>query len=114
MSQPKPCCQSARVWLKLRRGKNCLAVLTGGTSRVFSAYLHLVDVWLSCQSEESVAALRATAKMLQRSEWPLAAEAIAHLGDWSHIDQLWLLIRPEGAPMYAWHSTTDTVLGFES
>lgn len=112
MSQPKskPCCQSARVWLKLRRGKCCLGVFTGGTSRVFSAYLHLVEVWLSNQSDEAVAALRATAKMMQRSEWSLAAEAIAHLGDWSHIEQLWSQIRPEGAPMFAHVATTDQVI----
>lgn len=112
-TQAKPACQSARVWLKKRCGKNCLSVLTGGTSRAFSAYVHLVEVWLSNQSDEAVAALRATVKMLQRSELPLAAEVIAHLGDWSHIEQLWEKIRPPGAPMFAYHSTTGVVIEFE-
>lgn len=87
--KPKPCCQSARTWLANRNGRTTLAVFTGGTSRVFSAYVHLVEVWVHSRSRESVDALRATVAMLQPSEWKLAAETIAHVGDWGHVEELW-------------------------
>ena len=110
--QPPPC-ESARKWLKIRRGRHCLGVLTGGTSRAFSAYLHLVDCWLSGRDPRITEALRQTVATLQRSEWPLAAEAIACLGDWSHIEELWEQIRPPGAPMFAYHAESDRVLQFD-
>lgn len=101
MPKEKPICETARAWLKSRRGKNCLAPLTGGTSRLFSAYLHLVDCWVQGRQSGTVRALREVVALLQPSEWELAAEAIAHAGDWCHVRELWTQIRPAAAPFYA-------------
>ncbi len=110
MTKPKPICQSARSWLVLRNGRTALGVFTGGTSRVFSAYLHLVDVWVHTRSKESVCALRWTVAMLQPSEWKLAAEAIAHAGDWGHIAELWEQIKPTEAPYFGYYAPSDRVV----
>jgi hypothetical protein len=109
-SKPKPLCQSVRTWLANRNGRHALGVFTGGTSRVFSAYIHLVEVWVHTRSDESVAALRATVAMLQRSELKLAAEAIAHAGDWGHIDELWPEIKPAGTCDYKYIPQIDRVV----
>lgn len=111
--KPKPCCQSARTWLANRNGRKSLAVFTGGTSRAFSAYVHLVDVWIHSRSKESICALRATVAMLQPSEWKLAAEVIAHVGDWGHIEELWEKIKPRGAPYFAYYAASDRVVGID-
>lgn len=96
----KPPCESGRAWLRARRGARCLALFTGGTSRAFSAYLHLVELWTHVRTEASVEALRLTVLHLQAKEWPLAAEVVAHFADWSDVEPLWRVIKAPGAPDY--------------
>lgn len=111
--KPKPRCVDARQWLQGRNGRGCLAPLTGGTSRVFSAYLHLVDAWVVYGGRDAArieVALRECAALLQRSEWKLAAEAIANAGDWCHIEELWPKIKPDGAPDFFYDAEAGRVV----
>jgi hypothetical protein len=109
-TKPKPSCESARAWLRVRNGKGCLAFLTGGTSRAFSAYVHLVECWVHERSPESVLALVPVVRMFYSPAWPLLAEVIAHVGDWDHIEQLWTEIKPIAAPDYVYEPERDQVM----
>lgn len=99
-SKPKPFCEEACAWLVARNGRGCLGALTGGSSRAFDAYLHLVDCWVASRSPDVVRALREVLTLLPSSVWMLAAEVIAAAGDWCHVTELWPQIRPAGAPLY--------------
>lgn len=114
-TREKPVCETARTWLRNRNGRNAFAAFHAGTSRAFSSYLHLVELWMvgGCAGgrEAVVPILRHAVALLQRAEWKMAAEAIAAIGDWSHIDELWPQIKPPAAPFYWYDGDQGVVAG---
>lgn len=100
MPARKPICQEGLQWLKDRNGRRALDSFTGTTSRAFAAYLHLLQCWIASPTGKVERALMSTVEILSASEWHLAAEAIACIGDWGHIEPLWSRIKPIGAPDY--------------
>lgn len=89
----KPVCREYRTWVRERLGNKVFAPFTSADSRAFSAFTHLLEVYVSTgETSDIVEALRATVKLAQPSCWPAFKAAIPAALDWSNEDPLWELL----------------------
>jgi len=96
MSSEKPVCKTGPTWIKNRlKDKHALAPLTGQDARALQAFLHLVDLYGSSDTDGRVCALRAmwwAVRAMQPSTQHLAKAGIPHVLDWSHEGEIWELM----------------------
>lgn len=91
MAKTKPVCETLFPWLKAN-GFNNLAGLTGQDYPALKAAVQIVELFLSCDSHNRKYVAKAfglivgTIQPIYRN---LAYHSIAHVGDWSHRDELW-------------------------
>jgi hypothetical protein len=103
MSAEKPCCQTGPKWVCDRlKDKNALAPLTGQDWRALQAFVHLVALYGSSDTDgrgHAIEAMRHTVVAMQSSTRHLAKAAIPHMLDWDDEERVWNLLasRPEEA-----------------
>ncbi len=94
--------QNVKAFVQAKMGKYAYGVFTGYSNRAFNGYIYLIDAWLNADLDnraELEVAMCAILRTLQETELPIAKWAIAGVGDYGYIDELWPIISPE--PMYA-------------
>ena len=89
MPATKPPCQTLPHWLRENLGKRCLAPLTGTDSKALAAAVQIVELYAYQSTPELLDAFRIVVAQMQRSCWPLAYHAIAHVMDWGDRETVW-------------------------
>lgn len=90
MSATKPPAATIGKWL--RDNGHPLGGLTGQDWPALKAAVQIVELWCSADSEgrlQAAIAFNACVRAMQPNLRHLAYHAIAHVGDWSHRDELW-------------------------
>ena len=91
MKKQKQPCETLPKWLKDNLGPCCLAPLTGTDSRALAAAVQIIDLYSVDADCTLPAAFGIVVARMQRSCWPLAYHAIAHVMDWSDRERVWKL-----------------------
>jgi len=90
MSATKPYAATVAKWL--RDNGMRLGGLTGQDWPALKSAVHIVELWCAADSSGrryAAMAFRHVVESMQPELRHLAYHAIAHVGDWSHRDQLW-------------------------
>lgn len=88
MKDKQPC-ETLPKWLKENLGPRCLAPLTSTDSRALAAAVQTVELYATERSTEVLIAFGVIVRQMQRSTWPLAYHAIAHVMDWGDRRDVW-------------------------
>lgn len=100
----KPPAQTIFTWLRLN--KIPLGGLTSQDAAALQAATHIAALWLQGDDknrEASAKAFQLVVEQMQRKVQITAFHAIAHVGDWSHRQELWFqagLGLPQGPECY--------------
>jgi hypothetical protein len=90
-TKPKPYAATIAMWLRDNLGP-CLGGLTGQDWPALKAAVQIVELWCSADHTGKVHAANAfqcVVNAMQPNLRYLAFHAIAHVGSWSHREQLW-------------------------
>lgn len=90
-TKPKPVCQSLFPWLR-DNGFTHLGGLTGQDYPALKTAVHAAELWCASDSDGrscAAAAFNGAVRAMQPQFWNLPYHAIAHVGDWSHREELW-------------------------
>jgi hypothetical protein len=86
----KPVSATVAKWL--RDNGHSLGGLTGQDWPALKAAVHIVELWCAADSQgriHAAIAFNACVRAMQPELRRLAYHSIAHVGDWSHREQLW-------------------------
>ena len=90
MARPKPPAATIFTWLK--NNKIPLGAVTSTDSRALQAAVQVADLWLSCDDRKDVAqAFQKVVLQMQPETRYMAYHSIAHVGDWGHRGELWVM-----------------------
>jgi len=90
MGKEQPICKRAREWLHGNLGPDgALGRFTTSDSRVFSAFLHLLEAYAVEHADDTILAMHVTLQLLPYDKRWLAREAIPCVLDWGDRETLW-------------------------
>lgn len=90
MAAKQPVCKTVYPWLTANLGKRCLAGLTSGDVYALNAAVQLIDLYSHSEDPAVLAAWAVCVRKMQRSMWPFAYHATAHIMNWEDRARLWI------------------------